>query len=150
MVADCVEAVRERFGIDEAWTDGWRWILRGDTIWLHGLREWPMPAWQPDSWRAVSLGLRAIEIDTRGRPRATNDLLRFASEQVRASAADLGAADMADMLRSEPISAVTSVPRGHVALRCRGDVVGRGRNGDSGLTSEIPKARAKDLLRALI
>ena len=65
------------------------------------------------------------------------------------SAVDVDGATMADMLRGEPVVADATVPQGHVALRYGGDVVGRGRQGAAGLTSEIPKARAKDLLRAL-
>jgi hypothetical protein len=149
VIADSVEAIRARHAIDPEFLRSCRWILRGDTVWTHRLREWPLEAWERGDWRAVSVGLRAIEIDTSGRARATNDLLRFASASVGASVVDLDADRMGRLLGGEPAPAEAASPLGPVALRYLGDVVGRGRYGREGLTSEIPKARAKDLLRAL-
>jgi len=149
VIADSVEAIRARHAIDPDFLRSCRWILRGDTIWTHRLREWPLEAWEATAWRAVSVGLRAIEIDTSGRARATNDFLRFASASVRACVVDVDADRASRLLGGEPTPAEDSSPLGPVALRYLGDVVGRGRYGRDGLTSEIPKARAQDLLRAL-
>lgn len=149
VIADGVEAIRARHSIDPGFLASCRWILRGDTIWTHRLREWPLEAWEPGAWRAVSVGLRAIEIDTSGRARATNDFLRFASASLRACVVDVDADQMSRLLGGGPAPAEESSPLGPVALRYRGEVVGRGRHGREGLTSEIPKARAQDLLRSL-
>jgi hypothetical protein len=149
LVADSLEAIRVRHDVDPEFLRSCGWILRGDTIWAHRLREWPLDAWEAGDWRAVSVGLRAVEIDTSGRARATNDLLRFASASVRACVVDVDAARACRLLGGEPEPAQAASPLGPVALRYGGEVVGRGRYGRDGLTSEIPKARAQDLLRAL-
>jgi NOL1/NOP2/sun family putative RNA methylase len=149
LIADSLEAIRVRHGVDPGFLRSCGWILRGDTIWAHRLREWPLEAWDAGDWRAVSVGLRAVEIDTSGRSRATNDLLRFASASVRGCVVDVDAERACRLLGGEPEPAEASSPLGPVALRYRGEVVGRGRYGREGLTSEIPKARAQDLLRAL-
>jgi NOL1/NOP2/sun family putative RNA methylase len=147
-VAEAVEAVRARYDVEPGLLDTCRWILRADTIWMHRLPKWPLEAWEADSWRAVSVGLRAVELDASGRARATNDFLRYASSSVRAGAVELDGERLRRLLRGEPDGA-DCAPPGPVALRHAGDVVGRGRCGRDGLTSEIPKARAQDLLRAL-
>jgi NOL1/NOP2/fmu family ribosome biogenesis protein len=149
VIGDALESVRARYDIERAFLDGRRWLLRGDTIWTHALRGWPLPAWEPGSWRAVSAGLRAVEIDASGRARATNELLRLASSSLRAHVEDVDAERMRRLLVGERDGGAESPVLGPVALRHAGDVVGRGRYTARGLTSEIPKARAQDLLRAL-
>jgi hypothetical protein len=149
VIAEGVDAIRSRHSIDPDFLATCRWILRGDTVWTHRLGEWPLEAWESGTWRAVSVGLRAIEIDTSGRARATNDFLRLASASVHGCVVDVGADRMSRLLGGESDPADESAPLGPVALRYLGDVVGRGRGGRGGLTSEIPKARAHDLLRAL-
>ncbi|MGE0158092.1 MAG: RsmB/NOP family class I SAM-dependent RNA methyltransferase [Gemmatimonadales bacterium] len=148
LIDGCLEAVRARYDLDPTFVQGCRWILRGDTIWAHRLRDWPLESWEAGSWRAVSVGIRALEIDARGRPLPTNDFLRFASGSVRGGTVDVEADTLVSLLRGDPDDRACSVP-GPVALRYHGDVVGRGRCGEAGLSSEIPKARAQDLLRAL-
>jgi hypothetical protein len=124
------------------------WTLRGDTIWMHTCGEWPVEAWPPDGWRVVSMGLRAIELDTRGYPRATNELLRFASHAVGA-ALDLDAQRLVGILDGVPEPSAAGVRPGAVALRHAGEVVGRGAYTREGLVSHIPKARARELARSL-
>jgi hypothetical protein len=148
VIARSVEAVGARYDIDPTFMSACHWILRGDTIWAHRLDQWPLAAWEPGSWRAVSLGLRAVEIDSRGRPRATNDFLRFASGSVRESVEDADEQRLGRLLRGEPDDGMCTA-LGPVALRYQGDVVGRASCGQAGLTSEIPKARARELLRAI-
>jgi 16S rRNA C967 or C1407 C5-methylase (RsmB/RsmF family) len=149
VIAEGVDAIRARHSIDPDFLATCRWILRRDTIWTHQLREWPLEAWEGDAWRAVSVGLRAIEIDGSGRARATNDFLRFASASVRGGVVDVDADGAMRLLGGDTDVADDATPFGPVALRYLGDVVGRAHCGRAGLTSEIPKARAKDLLRAL-
>lgn len=149
VVEDALESVRGRYDIERAFLDGSRWLLRGDTIWAHRLRDWPLAAWEPGSWRPVSVGLRAVELDASGRARATNELLRLASRSVRGHVEDVDAERMRRVLGGDAEGAVDSLQLGPVALRYEGDVIGRGRYTAVGLTSEIPKARAQDLLRAL-
>lgn len=148
-VSDTVRTVLARHGITPETFDGYAWTIRADTIWLHSCGEWPLPAWEPGRWRAISVGLRAIELDTSGRPRATNDLLRFASAAVRSAVVDVTEASMLRLLAGEAEPFDESTPLGPVALRLGGEVVGRGASKVAGLFSEIPRSRAVDLARAL-
>jgi hypothetical protein len=148
-IAEGVVSIAARHAMDAAFLGSCRWTLRGDTVWAHRLQEWPLEAWESGAWRAVSVGLRAIEIDTSGRARATNDFLRLASTRIHACVVDVDAERACRLLGGAPEPGDASSPLGPVALRYRGDVVGRGRYGRDGLASEIPKARAGDLLRAL-
>lgn len=149
LVADALETVATRYGIARDWLDGHSWTVRGDTVWLHACSEWPLETWEPGAWRAVSVGVRAIELGASGRPRPTNDLLRLASEAVSSCVVDVTEEGLARLLagRVEPGGGVEGL--GPVALRLAGEVVGRGAITRHGLASEIPKARAADLVRAL-
>ncbi|MEQ1855239.1 MAG: RsmB/NOP family class I SAM-dependent RNA methyltransferase [Longimicrobiales bacterium] len=149
IVADAVAAVISRHGIAPETFDGFAWTLRADTLWLHSCGEWPLPEWEVGRWRPISVGLRAIELDTSGRPRATNDLLRFVSTAVRSAVVDVTEETMLRLLAGEAIPTDEATPLGPVALRLDGEVVGRGASRVAGLSSEIPKARAVELARAL-
>jgi NOL1/NOP2/sun family putative RNA methylase len=149
LVTGAVHTVLARHGIDAETLRGFGWTMRADTIWLHSCREWPLPAWEPGRWRTISVGLRAIEIDTSGRPRATNDLLRFASTDVRSAVVDVTRARLLRLVAGEAEPAHEAVPLGPVALRLDGEVVGRAGHKVAGLFSEIPKSRAVELARAL-
>jgi NOL1/NOP2/sun family putative RNA methylase len=148
-IAEALDSVRTRYDVDSRFLSQCRWMLRGDTIWSHRLREWPMEAWEPGSWRAVSTGLRAIELDTSGRARPTNDFLRFASSAVRDTVVDVSRDRLLALLGGRADDADPPPRLGPVALRYEGEVVGRGVSGRAGLASEIAKARAVDLARAL-
>ena len=140
-----LDEVCERFGIERDLGDV-GWTMRGARAWLHTVGEWPLEAWGEGRWRPVSIGLRALEFDSRGRPRPTNDFLRWVGAD--AGMVDLTADELRVLLRREAIP--TGVERrGPIALGHRGDVVGRGAVTGAGLKSEIPKARANDLLRIL-
>ena len=149
LVADAVRTVLARHGIAPETFEGYDWTLRADTLWLHSSGEWPLPAWEPGRWRAISVGLRAIELDTSGRPRATNDLLRFASTAVRTAVVDVTEARLLRLLSGEAEPADEAIPYGPTALRLNGEVVGRSASKVAGLFSEVPKSRAIDLARAL-
>jgi precorrin-6B methylase 2 len=148
-IREALSAVSVRYDFDPRFMSTCKWVLRGDTIWSHRMKEWPLEAWEPGGWRAVSLGLRAIELDTSGRARPTNDFLRFASRAVRASAVDVTRDRLLTLLAGGVDDAGSLPQLGPVALRYLGEIVGRGTSGRVGLTSEIPKARAADLARAL-
>ena len=140
-----VEELRARFGIGGALTQV-DWTMRGGRAWVHTVGEWPLAAWPPGSWRGVSLGLRAVEFDSRGRPRPTNDFLRWLDRAVEA--VDLPRDRLEALLGGAAIE-TTAERRGPVALAFDGEVIGRGAVTDRGLVSEIPKARARDLARVL-
>lgn len=148
LVTDSVEEVLRRNAIPSDALEGAGWMVRGDTVWMHTCGEWPLEAWKANGWRAVSVGLRAIEIDTRGRPRATNDLLRYASDAV-GSAVELGDGPLLDLLRGATLPLPEGTPAGPIALRYAGEVVGRGLTTRGGLVSHIPKAHARELARAI-
>jgi NOL1/NOP2/sun family putative RNA methylase len=147
-IACAVDELRERYGIDAAAHPDWGWILRGGRAWLHTVGEWPVESWADGSWRPISVGQRAIEFDTRGRPRPTNDLLRIAGADVGRAVVDLSDATLERILRGEAVEAELDV-RGPVALRYLGEIIGRGATTPGGVASEIPKARAADLKRVL-
>lgn len=143
-----VAELTERFGLKRALEDV-RWVSRGGRVWLHTMDEWPLRGWAEGSWRLMSVGFRAIDFDTRGRPRPTNDLLRWSAEEVTQRVADLAPQELELLLQREAVP--TSVgERGPIAFRYEGDVIGRGAVTADGLKSEIPKARAADLSRILV
>jgi NOL1/NOP2/sun family putative RNA methylase len=148
LIGRALEAVAKRWGMPSGELERRRWIVRGGRIWTHSLEEWPLADWAEGPWRPISVGVRALEIDSRGRPRPTNDFLRLAGEQVTSARFDVSRAQLADLLggRAEPISEPLMGP---VALGLEGGVVGRGVLTPEGLRSEIPKARAADLERVL-
>jgi NOL1/NOP2/sun family putative RNA methylase len=148
LVAESVAKVLARHDIHADALPDIGWIARGDTLWMHTCGEWPLGAWSPNGWRAVSVGLRAIELDPRGRPRATSDFLRFATRAV-GSAVDLGERQLVELLRGNPARAPEDAPPGHVALRYGGEVVGRGAYARAELVSQLPKPRAVELARAI-
>lgn len=140
-----LDEVQERFGVtrdlDEA-----GWIMRGGRAWMHGLREWPLPAWAPGDWRPISVGIRSIEFDSKERARPTNDFLRFLNTDVTRRVIDVGDEELDALLRRRPVPTEID-DRGPYALRYDGEIVGRGAVTGDGLKSEIPKARAADLRR---
>jgi hypothetical protein len=149
IVDEALRAVGTRYGLDSTFLGGCNWMLRADTIWAHRLSEWPLEAWEAGDWRAVSTGIRAIELDTSGRARPTNDFLRLASARVSASVVDVSRERLLGLLSGRADDAGGLPGLGPLALRLEGEVVGRGVAGRAGLASEIPKARALDLARAL-
>jgi len=147
-VAVGLDDLADRFGVGATELEGYRWIERGGRGWLHRVDAWPLEAWEPGSWRAVSLGVRAMELDGRGRARPTNDVLRILDTGIRRGAFDVTLDELRTLLARGAISAEGARP-GPGALRWSGTVIGRGTVGADGLTSEIPKARAADLSRVL-
>jgi hypothetical protein len=148
LLPGALEVVAERYGIDAAAHTDWGWMVRGGRAWLHTVGEWPLESWADGRWRPVSVGLRALEFDGRGRPRPTNDFLRMAERHVAGAVVDLSEADLRALIERQPIPTDLDL-RGPVALRYGGDVVGRGAVTARGVVSEIPKARAADLERVL-
>ena len=148
LVTGALDTVSERYGVPREVLERWGWIVRGGRIWLHTAGEWPLEAWAEGPWRPISVGVRAIEIDSRGRPRPTNDFLRLVGRHVSRARVDLTAAQLSALLdgEAEPIAQELLGP---VALGFEGEVVGRGAMTTRGLLSEIPKARAADLERVL-
>jgi hypothetical protein len=115
---------------------------------MHTIDAWPMESWTPGDWRPISVGLRAIDFDSRGRPRPTNDFLRWLAADVTGRVLDPAPEAVESFLARQAVP-VDMDDRGPVAVRLNGDVIGRGAVTVDGLKSEIPKARAEDLLRCL-
>lgn len=137
-------AALEHFGVDPGAFEGMSWMARGGRLWLHALPEWPVPAWAAGGWRTISVGFRALEFDTRGRPRPTNDLLQWLGDAVRANALDLDEAGLLRLCEGAPLPWPEQLA-GLQALRFRGSILGRGVATSEGVRSEIPRSRAKDL-----
>ena len=148
LIGGALEAVAERWGIPAPELERRRWIVRGGRIWTHALDEWPLESWSEGSWRPISVGVRALELDSRGRPRPTNDFLRLVGERVGRARVDLSRRQLEGLLAGGR-EQVDASARGPVALALDGAVVGRGVLTPDGLRSEIPKARAADLERVL-
>jgi hypothetical protein len=151
-VAELVELatndLKGRFGVSPARLDECKWILRGRRLWLHTMDEWPVDAWKTGVWRPISIGFRAVEFDSRGRPRPTNDLLRWLGHEVRSRVVDVNDTQLHQLVTQNSLS-IPGDFLGPIALRHSEDVVGRGAMTQDGLKSEIPRARATDLTRAL-
>jgi len=139
--------MRERFGMSHD-PSALGWTVRGGRVWMHTLAEWPLQAWAANGWRAISVGVRALEFDSRGRPRPTNDFLRWLGEGVTRRAIDLERAELDALVRRKAVPAPIE-ERGPIVLRYDDAVIGRGAVTVDGLKSEIPKARAADLRRCL-
>ena len=144
LIEDALLDLVERYGI--APDPEWRWTVRGGRVWLHAVEEWPLSAWEEGPWRPISVGIRAVDFDSRGRARPTNDLLRIANRRIKERVIDLTRSELQSLFHGDPV-AVDFPRRGPVALRFEGDVLGRGAVTGEGLKSEIPKARAQDLAR---
>jgi len=142
-----VAEVVERFGVTRDLTNV-HWTLRGGRAWMHTIDAWPIECWEPGDWRPISVGLRAIDFDSRGRPRPTNDFLRWLAADVTGRVLD-PAPEAVEAILARQAVPVDLDDRGPVAVRLNGDVIGRGAVTVDGLKSEIPKARAQDLLRCL-
>ncbi len=147
------EDLEQRFGVDPAELADISWIRRGGRLWVHNLAAWPLEAWREGpwregAWRPISVGFRAVDFDSKDRPRPTNDLLRWLGDSVGARVFDIDQERMLRLALRETIDLEGDL-RGPVALRYDGDVVGRGAATVDGLKSEIPKARSADLRRVL-
>lgn len=149
LVTRGLESLQGHFDVDPATFEGLSWLARGGRLWLHGLTEWPVAGWTPaDAWRVVSTGFRALEFDTQGRPRPTNDVLQWLGARVRARRLELDDAQLLHLLGGIPLPWPDQL-EGLQALFHHGVVAGRGVPTSDGIRSEISKAQAKDL-RAII
>jgi hypothetical protein len=140
-----VAEIADRFGIASGLEDV-RWCVRGGRAWFHTLDAWPLTSWAEGGWRPISVGIRGIDFDSRGRARPTNDFLRWLGPRLGGRVVDLDREALAGLLRRETLPTALD-DRGPIALRHAGDVVGRGAVTGDGLKSEVPNARAGDLLR---
>lgn len=123
LLAHGLEEVCGRFGLAASSLDDMGWIVRGGRAWMHSVQQWPLDAWSENGWRTVSIGLRAIEFDSRGRARPTNDFLRWVDRGVSDRVVQLASADLARILEREPVP-VGEETRGPVAIRLGSTVVG--------------------------
>ena len=129
-----------------------RWMLRGDSIWVHGCESWPLAAWERDEaasdWSFVSAGLRAFRLGRSSTPIPTNDLFRHLGAELRDRVVTLDRERCLEMLAGGGIGC-PGLRNGYVALRLEGRVLGRGRVRAGRLVSEIPRAQARLLSHTL-
>jgi NOL1/NOP2/sun family putative RNA methylase len=149
LVRRATEDLADRFGVASEVLEGFSWTVRGGRVWMHSVDSWPLASWAPGGWRPISIGIRAVEFDTKGRPRPTNDVLRLLSGAITDRRIELDAEACLSFLRREPVPAPELDLRGPVAVSYRGDVIGRGARTGGGLKTEVPKARASDLRRVM-
>ena len=151
---DALSALAERMGVsDDALPDA-RWMIRGDSVWLHAASEWPLDAWRRDAgptdvaWRFLSLGVRAFQQESSGWLRPTNDLLRVLDSALRERTVDLEPEE-ALLLLAHGESSTSGTSDGYVALRLDGAVIGRGFVRGGRVRSEVPRPEAKMLAEVL-
>ncbi|MDZ7778834.1 MAG: RsmB/NOP family class I SAM-dependent RNA methyltransferase [Gemmatimonadota bacterium] len=148
LVTSAMDELGDRFGVSRERLNALSWTVRGGRVWMHSVSGWPLEAWAEGTWRAISIGVRAVEFDSKGRARPTNDALRLLSRDVDGRRVELSRSELRRFLDREPLASTLDL-RGPVAVSYDGDVVGRGALTREGLKSEVPKARAQDLVRVL-
>jgi hypothetical protein len=130
-----------------------RWLLRADSAWLHSCAEWPLGGWlergaDEAGWDLLSVGVRAFRLESSGRMRATNDLLRRLDGALKERTVTLNADEMLRLVGGGELTA-GETSDGYVALRLEQGVVGRGFVRGGRLRSEIPRPQAGLLADAL-
>lgn len=145
-VESCLEILTSEFGVDREAVRDVRWIVRGDSVWVHRAEEFPVGWAEVRDRRFLSLGLRAFKEDPRspGGERPTNDLLKWLDARVTRRVLPMDSAGCLELLRGGQV-AFSEASHGFVALRVDGRTVGRGRIGRGGVRPEIPKAHARRL-----
>jgi 16S rRNA C967 or C1407 C5-methylase (RsmB/RsmF family) len=150
-----LEEIQLAMGVPARVLERTRWMIRGESVWMHDVAAWPMDVWlegpepgQPADWRWLSLGVRAFRQESSGRLRPTNDLLRLLDGDLRERVVELDREEALHVLeRGE--SSTSGVPDGYVALRLGGRVVGRGFVRAGRLRAEIPRPQAALLRESL-
>lgn len=153
VAAETIEVAFERleslFGIGADVLGEFGWIARGNDLWAHRCGSWPLASWgESDSWRVVSVGLRAMVPDYRNRPRPTNDLFRLLENAILPKLVSLSVDQWATLLKGEDVS-VPAVESGFVPLGIQGHVAGRGLVRGETVKHEIPKVQARWLAKIL-
>jgi 16S rRNA C967 or C1407 C5-methylase (RsmB/RsmF family) len=155
MLEEALDGLHHEMGVSREALSEARWMIRGDSVWLHEAPDWPVDAWtqQPlassaAGWRVVSLGLRAFRQESSGRLRVTNDLLRFLDGSLHDQTVELSRGEALELL-SQGESRAGHAADGYVALRVEGGVIGRGFVRSGRLRSEVPRPHAKLLAEAL-
>jgi 16S rRNA C967 or C1407 C5-methylase (RsmB/RsmF family) len=147
-VQDGLGRLTEEFGVAPGATEGLRWMVRGDSAWMHTMDAWPVEAWEPGEWRISSVGLRGLSPDARRRLRPTNYLLRLLGDGVTHRCIPLDRGTAQRVLKRDPVLSPLDAP-GYATLTLEGQVIGRASVGQAGIRHEIPKARAQRLLEIL-
>ena len=149
MIEEGMARLEAFFGVEKDAFDGLQWMVRGDDLWVHRCGSWPLDVWgESDRWRVVSVGLRAMVPDYRGRPRPTNDLLRLLEGAVAASVVPLSRDEWKVLLDGAEVD-VPGVRSGFVPLGLDGHVAGRGLARGERVMHEIPKVQARWLAKIL-
>ena len=151
---ETLTTLKHDWGVNPLRLESMRWLIRGESVWMHTCADWPLDAWAETAgdakqhWRLVCVGIRAMGPGPGGRLRPTNDFLRWLDYDVGARVADLTPELLIDLLEGRAPDA-TQLPGGFVALRLDGRVIGRGQVRRGGLFHEIPKAMARSLREVL-
>jgi len=151
--AEMIEAAFNRleslFGIGEDVRSDFGWMVRGRDLWTHRCGSWPLGSWsESDSWRVVSVGLRAMVPDYQNRPRPTNDLFRLLEKAILPKVTSLSLDQWTKLLAGEDI-VVPGVESGFAPLGLQGHVAGRGLVRGETMRHEIPKVQARWLAKIL-
>jgi 16S rRNA C967 or C1407 C5-methylase (RsmB/RsmF family) len=150
---EALQELRRGMGVSDGALSGARWMIRGDSVWMHRAPAWPLDTWEKRGgaearWRFISLGVRAFQRESCGRLRPTNDLLRALDGALRDRTVELAAAEALALLERGDAGA-GGFADGYVALRVEGRVVGRGFARGGRLRPEVPRPEAKLLEHAL-
>lgn len=150
-VEEGLRGIEERFGVCREALDGYRWTVRGKSVWAHRLERWPDFAWRErDDVRVLAVGLRALKRDPRMPEgvRPTNELLQRLDGALAGGVVELETEACLRLLDGEALK-IDAPERGFVALRVQGWVVGRGWVKEGRLRPEISKGRARRLSQVL-
>jgi len=133
----------ERFGVSFEALYGYRFVIRGKTVWaitdLPGLDEI----------------LAGLKIETAGLPflrrrghawKPTTAALLLFHDAVAANVVDLPAGRLDAFLRGEVLSGPFAAERGYVAVRSDGGMLGCGLLGLAGLKSQLPRPWVEALI----
>jgi hypothetical protein len=150
-----LDELLRRMAVPESALASVRWLIRGDSVWMHDVAEWPMETWAwnagpvgAKAWQFLALGVRAFKRESSGRLRPTNDLLRLLDGNLRERIVELDREEALRLLEPGDSSA-SGIPDGYVALRLEGSVVGRGFVRGGRVRAEIPGPQAELLRQSL-
>jgi 16S rRNA C967 or C1407 C5-methylase (RsmB/RsmF family) len=134
-------------GMERSELERYSWCLRKDAWRFHQMPAWPLESWAgaPGRLRVVTAGLRGIELDARGRVRASGDLLRALGSRRSPHGLEL---DEEAWIRLLTGASVPGRP-GNQLLLHRGQPLAVGRSRGTRLMHDLPPGKANWLRQVM-
>ncbi len=125
-----------RFGVHRGFWKDFQTHERGNSIWITSGKIDLME-------KFVACGLRALRITNMG-VKPTTYVLQFLDEEIKKNVVILSEEELKTLIsKRERIE--TDLPRGYLALKYEGIIIGCGLKDSKGLRSQIPKGLSKEL-----